>query len=110
VAGNITVPTRGRPAGRPGAHPDGKARNLRFTEISGPTVVSQPESHEDDFVAAVKRVLNKITVRSAAGGTKLAYTSPTGGSRRFPSSRRGQAGERRLISSFPSRSRTSYAG
>ena len=45
---------------------DGKARNLGFTEISGPTVESQPESLQDDFVAAVKRVLNKITVRSVA--------------------------------------------
>jgi hypothetical protein len=58
---------------------DGKARNLRFTEISGPIVASQPPSLQDDFVAAVKRVLNRITVRSVAGGTKLAYTTPTGG-------------------------------
>jgi hypothetical protein len=58
---------------------DGKARNLRFTEISGPIVESQPPSLQDDFVAAVKRVLNKITVRSVAGGTQPAYTTPTGG-------------------------------
>jgi hypothetical protein len=63
---------------------DGKARNLRFTEISGPTVESQPTSLQDDFVAAVKRVLNKITVRSVAGGTKLAYTTPTGGKSTIP--------------------------
>ena len=58
---------------------DGKARNLRFTDIGGPLVESQPESLQDDFVAAVKRVLNKTTVRSVAGGTKLAYTTPLGG-------------------------------
>jgi hypothetical protein len=63
---------------------DGKARNLRFTEISGPTVESQPPSLQDDFVAAVKRVLNKITVRSVSGGTKLAYTTPTGGKSTIP--------------------------
>jgi hypothetical protein len=58
---------------------DGKARNLRFTSISGPIVESQPPSLQDDFVATVKRVLNRITVRSVAGGTKLAYATPTGG-------------------------------
>ena len=63
---------------------DGKARNLRFTEISGPTVDSQPPSLQDAFVAAVKRVLNRITVRSVAGGTKLAYTMPTGGKSTIP--------------------------
>jgi hypothetical protein len=47
-------------------------------------VESQPASLQDDFVAAVKRVLNRITVRSAAGGSKLAYTTPTGGKSTIP--------------------------
>jgi hypothetical protein len=51
---------------------DGKARNLRFTEISGPIVESQSASLQDDFVAAVKRVLNKITQPSHAGAIRLA--------------------------------------
>lgn len=59
--------------------PDGKARNLRFTEISGPIVEDQPESLQPLFVSSVKRVLNKITVRTLAGGTKLGYTTPMGG-------------------------------
>jgi hypothetical protein len=59
--------------------PDGKPRNLDFTEISGPIVDSQPEFLQDDFVAAVARSLNKITVRTFDGGTKLGYTTPTGG-------------------------------
>jgi len=59
--------------------PDGKARNLRFTEISGPIVESQPESLQPLFVASVKRVLNKITVRTLAGGKKLGYATPLGG-------------------------------
>ena len=59
--------------------PDGKARNLRFTEISGPIVESQPESLQSLFVASVKRVLNKVTVRTVAGGTKLEYQTPLGG-------------------------------
>jgi hypothetical protein len=59
--------------------PDGKARHLRFTEISGPIVDSQPESLQDDFVAAVARILNKVTVRTLDGGAELGYTTPTGG-------------------------------
>lgn len=59
--------------------PDGKARNLRFTDISGPIVEDQPESLQPLFVASVKRVLNKITVRTLAGGTKLGYATPMGG-------------------------------
>jgi hypothetical protein len=59
--------------------PDGKARNLRFTDISGPVVEDQPESLQPLFVSSVKRVLNKITVRTLAGGTKLGYATPMGG-------------------------------
>jgi hypothetical protein len=60
-------------------HPDGKPRSLRFTYIGGPIVESQPESLQPLFVASVKRVLNRITVRTLAGGTKLGYATPTGG-------------------------------
>jgi len=60
--------------------PDGKPRHLNFTGIGGPILESQPESLQDDFVAAVTRVLNQITVRTVSGGAKLAYTTPTGGS------------------------------
>jgi hypothetical protein len=59
--------------------PDGKARNLRFTEISGPIVEEQPESLQPLFVSSVTRVLNKITVRTLASGTKLGYATPMGG-------------------------------
>lgn len=57
---------------------DGKARNLQFTFIGGPIVEDQPEELQPKFVASVKRILNRITVRSVAGGTKLGYTTPTG--------------------------------
>lgn len=59
--------------------PDGKPRNLRFTYIGGPVVESQPESLQPLFVASVKRALNRITVRTVANATKLAYSTPTGG-------------------------------
>jgi hypothetical protein len=59
--------------------PDRKARNLRFTAISGPIVESQPDALQGLFVTSVKRVLNKITVRTVAGGTKLEYATPLGG-------------------------------
>ena len=59
--------------------PDGKARKLRFTYIGGPVVESQPESLQPLFISSVKRVLNRITVRTLAGATKLGYTTPTGG-------------------------------
>jgi hypothetical protein len=63
---------------------DGKARNLQFTFIGGPAVEDQPEALQPMFVASVKRVLNRITVRSVGGGTKLAYTTPTGGKSTIP--------------------------
>jgi hypothetical protein len=63
---------------------DGKARNLQFTFIGGPIVEDQPDELQPTFVASVKRVLNRITVRSVAGGTKLAYTTPTGGKSTIP--------------------------
>ena len=59
--------------------PDGKARNLRFTDISGPIVEDQPASLQPLFVSSVKRVLNKITVKTLASGTKLGYATPMGG-------------------------------
>jgi len=59
--------------------PDGKPRNLRFTYIGGPVVESQQESLRPLFISSVKRVLNRITVRTLAGATKLGYTTPTGG-------------------------------
>jgi len=64
--------------------PDGKPRNLRFTYIGGPIVESQPESLQPPFVAAVKRALNRITVRTVAGATKLRYTTHTGGTSTVP--------------------------
>jgi hypothetical protein len=60
--------------------PDGKARHLRFTSIGGPIVEEQPPALQDLFVASVSRVLNKITVRTVAGGAKLRYDTPRGGS------------------------------
>jgi hypothetical protein len=63
---------------------DGEARNLRFTYIGGPIVEDQPEALQPLFVASVKRALNRITVRSLAGGTKLGYTTPTGGKSTIP--------------------------
>ena len=59
--------------------PDGKRRNLRFTEISGPIVEYQPDSLQDLFATSVKRVLNKVTVRTIANGTRLEYATPLGG-------------------------------
>jgi hypothetical protein len=59
--------------------PDGKERHLRFTYIGGPIVESQPDSLQPLFVSSVMRVLNRITVRTLAGATKLGYATPTGG-------------------------------
>jgi hypothetical protein len=63
---------------------DGKARNLEFTDIGGQIVDDQPAGLQAKFVAAVKRVLNKITVRAVAGGSKLAYETPTNGKSTVP--------------------------
>jgi len=63
---------------------DGKARNLEFTDISGPTVDDQPAALQPMFVGSVKRILDKITVRSVAGGSKLAYTTPPNGKSTIP--------------------------
>jgi hypothetical protein len=58
-------------------YPDGKARHLTFTYIGGPIVEDQPAFLRDDFVAAVKHNLNKITVKLSGG--KLVYTNPFSG-------------------------------
>jgi len=63
---------------------DGKQRNLNFTYIGGPLVEQQDEDLQPMFVASVKRVLNKITVRYVASKNRLAYTTPTGGSSSIP--------------------------
>ena len=39
----------------------------------GPIVEEQPPALQDAFVAAVSRVLNKITVGTVSGGAKLRY-------------------------------------
>jgi hypothetical protein len=63
---------------------DGKPRNLDFTFIGGPIVDDQPAALQPMFVNSVKRVLDRITVRAEAGGSKLAYTTPTGGKSTIP--------------------------
>jgi len=59
---------------------DGKPRNLTFTHIGGPFVERQSEALRPLILSSAKRVLNKMTVRTAAGGQKLAYTTPFGNS------------------------------
>jgi hypothetical protein len=59
-------------------YPDGKARHLSFTYIGGPLVDEQPTGAlRDLFVKAVKRGLNRITVKLA--GKRLVYETPFGG-------------------------------
>ena len=58
---------------------DGKARHLNFTYVDGPLVDEQDEDLRPMFVASVKRVLNKITVRYDASKNRLVYKTPTGG-------------------------------
>ena len=59
-------------------YPDGKARNLRFTQITSPFIDEQPTQRlRDAFVQMVAQRLNKITVKLV--GRKLVYTTPTGG-------------------------------
>ena len=57
-------------------YPDAKARNLDFTYIGGKIVEDQFPALQDKFVAAVKQVLNKITVKYSGG--KLVYEMPNG--------------------------------
>jgi len=57
---------------------DGKPHRLNFTYIGGPFIEQRPEYLQDLIITSAKRVLNKMTVRVAAGGKKLAYTTPYG--------------------------------
>lgn len=59
---------------------DGKPRNLTFTHIGGPFVERQSEALRPLILSSAKRVLNKMTVRTAAGRKNLSYTTPFGNS------------------------------